>query len=1514
MNLRKKFLSVAIAVMSLCVISGTMTMVTPTANQMVYAMTEEGAYTAESYKDISELWTYVGSGYDAEYLAGKQIPNEGTVASAMWISNLLTSNHGVEFKMSMAESDWEAMPGVDSTWYGGSWSAPARGQSAIQITVDSGHEIIIYKNAAGNLAVNSKSCVDNSTQTIELEGLSFAGEHTYKYVNVAGTESGSQVRLYIDDVLVFTHSVAGASKGNHIFLYNFTGYDVTVRTLYKAYTQEVYDDVYDITEDEEFYSGKTASYGEFPIQINHIDFNNNNGIAFKTTISKEDWNSVECFDASDWDGGQPFKKGALFIETKGFNNILVYKTQNGLGISSKMLVGDEKTSSVVLRDFTLANKHNWRIVNINGEYEGAKTCLYLDNELVYTIETDERLSGTEFNIGNFMDIDVVFRSKIVRSQYEPNDYAYSMMIVPDTQNVNYFHSEYFSDIYDYIVENVEAKNVQHVFGLGDITQIDTTDEWVRAKEQITRMDGLVSYSLVRGNHDLNNINTGWEYTFGANSSYANQYIAKYRNSTKNTIHAFSVGQLDYMVVALDYGASDEVLEWAGNIISANPHHNVIITTHAYLDNDGGILDDNGSHPPTLDGGVNNADDYWDKLVGQYENIVMIISGHMTGCLINERQGVHGNTVKQLLLDFQNYEREGMDPLGIINTMYFSEDGKTVTLDTYSTIQEYYYQENNQFTFTLDTVARDENNVGFVDVIPDSDIYELMGDIELIDGKTVEQGGGIYKHWIESALKVSNGFTFKATIPQEAWDSAPTISNIAQWGTPSADTVGMLYLETNGFHEMYIYKTEKGIGVSSKFWKGNAESGTVEIEGLSLAGEHTYRYVNMATKTGAQGRLYIDGKLVYTLDTTGTLQGYHQRIWNFMGSDIVLKTTLDMSKNNEVSTDIYDYSGDAELLWPEGKTLNTQQSIGKMWMSGQLLGANGFELNAIVSNWQDWTEGDYTVGLIFRIDSYHDLYLYRTANGVGIYSKFWVGAGESKTVELVGYSLAGEHNYKFTNSNNYGVGSTSKLYLDGELVFTATTTGDLRGYHSLFVNNTGADITVYTSQYDRSQVMVGEPGNTDIFEYTIESFTAGVSEVGAHSVYWNSMACAQAVDIMFRLDTTDQRWDDNGADGYIYYSFGTGAGSIGVSLYKNHGDSDKSYVWIYDWSGKVAGYGEYLENNFSGEISVHISLTDVRYKGVLLGIKCQVQINDEIVTYILARDYPTTEAQFYIDNNTSVALKHSSDLEGFRKIYAGKLAGFKQDDYSASNWNALNAIIEKAMFDMANVFTVAEICSIGDKACEEASVIWTIAQEKALQDFKATAKIEASEYLVLDNYYEEQQARITTILENFNVAVDNAEAIEEIVIRLNDVKTLLDSVATRTEIDEVVLYRAIVKVDLEVLVAQYKQSDYSTENWKQVLDIKETYLVLVEQTESMEELESIITLAQADLDAVKTLEDEPNNPNSGNSGDNTDDSSNNTSDTSTDEEGGCSSSISLGIVAVMMSLGMATMAMKKRKDE
>ena len=110
---------------------------------------------------------------------------------------------------------------------------------------------------------------------------------------------------------------------------------------------------------------------------------------------------------------------------------------------------------------------------------------------------------------------------------EPSEYEFSFMAIGDTQILTYYYPDKLENVYDYVLDNVNKKNVKHVFGLGDITDKDTQKEWTVAIEQISRMDGIVPYSVIRGNHDLQSSRrqSYFEMYFGdSESAYSQQYV------------------------------------------------------------------------------------------------------------------------------------------------------------------------------------------------------------------------------------------------------------------------------------------------------------------------------------------------------------------------------------------------------------------------------------------------------------------------------------------------------------------------------------------------------------------------------------------------------------------------------------------------------------------------------------------------------------------------------------------------------------------------------------------------------------------------------------------------------------------------------------------------------------------------------------------------------------------------------------------------------------------------------
>ncbi|MBE5744023.1 MAG: hypothetical protein E7358_04845 [Clostridiales bacterium] len=315
------------------------------------------------------------------------------------------------------------------------------------------------------------------------------------------------------------------------------------------------------------------------------------------------------------------------------------------------------------------------------------------------------------------------------SVYIPENYAFSFMAIGDTQRVAELYPDKMHYIYDYVLDNVESKKVKYVIGLGDITEHDLPYEWEAAERQISRLNGKVPYSIVRGNHDTSGVEydmtklTNFDQLFGSeNSEYAKQYTYCYEGESKafrarNTVHFFTAGNHDYMIVSLDFGANDGVLKWASEIISNHPNHNVIVTTHAYLDKEANFIDNyDNANPKAYDDiynngtyGLNNGDELWEKFVKKHKNIVMVLSGHSSHhqIMLKQSKGENGNVVSQFMIDGTVLDNQEGGPAGMVATFYVSENGEDITVEWYSTVKQQYYKKSNNFSFKVNVIERGE---------------------------------------------------------------------------------------------------------------------------------------------------------------------------------------------------------------------------------------------------------------------------------------------------------------------------------------------------------------------------------------------------------------------------------------------------------------------------------------------------------------------------------------------------------------------------------------------------------------------------------------------------------------------------------------------------------------------------------------------------------------------------------------------------------------------------------------
>lgn len=326
---------------------------------------------------------------------------------------------------------------------------------------------------------------------------------------------------------------------------------------------------------------------------------------------------------------------------------------------------------------------------------------------------------TNATFGDDVIKDASGKNDMLRTEYwqdyiEPvTDFAYSFAVVGDQQKVTSLHPDYTHYMYDWILQNKDIKNIQYFLAPGDVTDLRTDNdwEWEGAVEQFERLSGVIPMAISQGNHDYADPYEKYMNFEGNTSDIVGRYA---KNSVLNLYKTAKIGKTDYLFLVLQYGPTDAVLEWACDVVEQYPNHKVVVITHSYLHSDGTITDQNDYLPPS--GSRNDGLNMWNKFVRKYENIILVICGHIETyeTLVVKSVGDNGNVVTQMLINPQALDM--VEPVGIVTMFYFNEDGNVLTTEFYSTVRkQYYLPEVCRTTIYVGERSGDANGDGKVNV-------------------------------------------------------------------------------------------------------------------------------------------------------------------------------------------------------------------------------------------------------------------------------------------------------------------------------------------------------------------------------------------------------------------------------------------------------------------------------------------------------------------------------------------------------------------------------------------------------------------------------------------------------------------------------------------------------------------------------------------------------------------------------------------------------------------------------
>jgi len=294
--------------------------------------------------------------------------------------------------------------------------------------------------------------------------------------------------------------------------------------------------------------------------------------------------------------------------------------------------------------------------------------------------------------------------------------GFTIAVIGDTQNYSSGNPGIFNTVTDWVADQADDRNIVFAIQDGDIVNSgNSTTQWNNARAAMERLDGVVPYAVVRGNHDIGS-QFDLASRFGNGSPYSQQPTLTGHYEVpgqpdwdmRNTYHTFEAGGQKFLVLTVDISAGDDVVDWANQVIAANGDHRVILDTHAY-NYDGGQRFNNADDPhnpghthdesrdellrsPGQPDAIYNGARYggqdaqtlWENLVSRHPNIAMFISGHQFEDFDQFKyhldEGVNGNDVYELLVDPQHMANGGD---GWIRLLEFDPDGQTVHVKTYS---------------------------------------------------------------------------------------------------------------------------------------------------------------------------------------------------------------------------------------------------------------------------------------------------------------------------------------------------------------------------------------------------------------------------------------------------------------------------------------------------------------------------------------------------------------------------------------------------------------------------------------------------------------------------------------------------------------------------------------------------------------------------------------------------------------------------------------------------------------
>ena len=283
---------------------------------------------------------------------------------------------------------------------------------------------------------------------------------------------------------------------------------------------------------------------------------------------------------------------------------------------------------------------------------------------------------------------------------------YSMVALPDTQFLSQEYPDKYEGLTQWIADNKDTYHIQAVMHMGDMVNSNYSSQWNAAENAMSILDEAeIPWMPMRGNHDDHTaFNETFPYSQFAERSYfggSYEHEELGKDELDSTCWEVTAGGRDYLIFSLGWAPDQNAINWADEIIKANPDKNVIITTHAFMYWDGTHLNDEDLDYTSayVSDGMDGSE-IWEQLGEGNPNVVLAIGGHIgfPDVIARTDENGAGREVTSLLCDAQGIDLDY--GLGMMMLLTFHEDSDQVDINWFSTAEGKLFRERNQFSITV----------------------------------------------------------------------------------------------------------------------------------------------------------------------------------------------------------------------------------------------------------------------------------------------------------------------------------------------------------------------------------------------------------------------------------------------------------------------------------------------------------------------------------------------------------------------------------------------------------------------------------------------------------------------------------------------------------------------------------------------------------------------------------------------------------------------------------------------